>query len=60
MFDYFVNKLMFVYCVSSHSALTSVRVRTDRVHGNQVHSITVEGLGITKTNFQQIALRFKF
>ena len=47
------------HCHVSHAsriALTDFRVRTDRVQGNQVHSITVRGLGIPQTDFQPISM----
>ena len=37
-------------------ALTDFRVRTDGVQGNQVHSITVRGMGIPQTDFQPIPM----
>ena len=41
-------------------ALINFRVRTDGVQGNQVHSITVRGLGIPQTDFQLIPSHHKF
>ena len=40
----------------SRVALTNFRVKTEGVQGNQVHSITVRGLGIPQTDFQPIPM----
>ena len=44
----------------SRVAVTNFRVRTDGVQGNQVHSITVQGLGIPQTDFQPIPMPRSF
>ena len=51
------NLFRFIYPSHlSRVALTNFRVRADRVQGNQVHSISVRGLGIQQTHFQPIPM----